>query len=264
MKNEQITAIRNKFDISYKEIAQYNNNHKNEIEQINGIFKLENGDNMEKTLALLYMLSLGEDDAAVKNYRNESGLTHEKCDQVKIIERYKYLLLSSLVFNDNFHTTAENYRGIVRIGLGIGLNKIRFSNEIEAENTELKNVALIFFIQASSSASTADHELKEVDHYHADNLFDLYSGDFLFYGNKQDRSLQVKFQFKDKDTGKPLDNAPCYFNVRLTINNTPFIFNLNKTMKGNPSVIYSSVKQPVDYSVGFKVEVLSISGDLNG
>jgi len=300
MKYNQIAVIRNKFEVSYKDIAQYNNNHKSEIEQIDKIFNLKDTSDKEKTLALLYILSLGEDDAAISEYRRESGFARDEYNASDLLERYKDLLIASLIFNEGFYAMAENYRGIVGAGLGIGVINKESSYEIEIAEQEIqltdgyeeempfhKNVPVkvknfidtsikavsetvnnvienvkkvfdfSFIISAPAFGASADHKLKKFDSYHVDDIFGIYSGDFLFYGDYQDELLQVRFQFINKNTGETLDKAPCYFDIELISNadNTSCNLRLDQSIKGVPSVICSS-EEYINYSKGIKVNVL--------
>jgi hypothetical protein len=74
---EHIETIREQLGVPLEAISRYNSEHRNEIEHIGGIFDLK-GKNKEKVLALLYMLSDGEEDNAIQRYREETGLNDEK------------------------------------------------------------------------------------------------------------------------------------------------------------------------------------------
>jgi len=129
MKVEHIEIIRRQFGVSLASISQYNSDHTDEIKNISDIFYLK-GDSKKKVLALLYMLSLSEEDdgeknnweedEAVKRYRKETGLNNDECDSKSLLEQYKVPLLTAMVYNRPFYAMAMNYRGFVNAGLAIG------------------------------------------------------------------------------------------------------------------------------------------------
>jgi len=139
MKNAQINAICSQFSVSLTAISKYNSEHKNEIDNITDIFYLK-GDSKKKILALLYILSSGKDDDAVKRYRKETGLNNDEYDSASLIEQYKVLLLTAMVYNRAFYSMAVNYRGFVNSGLAIG--EIEEGSINMAQKTNVNNVSL--------------------------------------------------------------------------------------------------------------------------
>jgi len=119
MKNEHINAICRQLGVSLATISRYNSEHEDEIKHMGDIFYLR-GDSKEKVLALLYMLSLGEDDDAVKRYRKETGLNSTEHDSANLLDQYKVPLLTAMVYNRAFYAMALNYQGFVNAGLAIG------------------------------------------------------------------------------------------------------------------------------------------------
>jgi len=131
LKTEHIEIIRSQLGVALAAISRYNSAHKDEIDSIGDIFYLK-GDSKTKVLALLYMLSLGEEDDAVKRYRKETGLNNAECDSASLLEQYKVPLLTALIYNRAFYAMALNYRGFVNAGLAIGeVEKKAFSSGLQ-------------------------------------------------------------------------------------------------------------------------------------
>ncbi len=118
MKDEHIFAIRKQLGISLAALYKYSIEYKNEIDHIDEIFYLK-GNNKEKVLALLYMFSSGEEDEVVQKYREQTRLTKIEYNSVKVLENYKLLLLTALVYNEAFYAMAVNCRGFISAGLPI-------------------------------------------------------------------------------------------------------------------------------------------------
>jgi len=141
MKTEHINEICRQLGVPLAAISKFNGEHTDEIKNMGDIFYL-NGDSKKKVLALLCMLSLGEEDGgeiadcekddAVKRYRKETGLNAAECDSAVLFKQYKVLLLAAMIYNRAFYGMAMNYRGFVNAGLAIGeIEKDVFSQGLQ-------------------------------------------------------------------------------------------------------------------------------------
>jgi tetratricopeptide (TPR) repeat protein len=119
MKTRHIETIREQFGVALTTIFHYNNDHRDAIEHIKDIFYLK-GNSKEKVLALLYMLSLGEEDDAIQKYRGQTGLNNTEYNSKSLLDQYKVLLLTALVYSPTFYAMAKNFRGFVSAGLAVG------------------------------------------------------------------------------------------------------------------------------------------------
>jgi len=118
MKHAHIDAIRRQLGVSLAAVHKFNSEHKDEIEHISDIFNLK-GNNKEKVLALLYMFSTDEEDDVIQKYRDQTGLDNAKYNKLSIIEQYKNLLLTALIYNQVFYVAAVNYREFISAGLAV-------------------------------------------------------------------------------------------------------------------------------------------------
>ena len=119
MKDKHIHTIRRQLGVSLATLCAYNREHKEEIKHIRDIFYLD-GENKKKVLALFYIFSSGEEDDVIKKYREQLGLNSADHDPAILIEQYKVLLLTALIFNRDFYTMGVNSRGFISAGLAIG------------------------------------------------------------------------------------------------------------------------------------------------
>ena len=119
MKNKHIDTIRRQLGISLASIQKYNREHGNEIEHIKDIFTLK-GDYREKYLALLYMFSGGEEDSIAEKYREQMGMNKADHEPSQLLERYKVLLITALIYNQDFYAMVINSRGFAGAGLSAG------------------------------------------------------------------------------------------------------------------------------------------------
>ena len=107
--NVRIDSIRRKFGVRLEAAARYHNGHRSEIENIGDIFRLE-GEAKEKVLALMYLITLGEEDPAVQSCRGRLGLKGAAYDPGgPLTDKYKVPLVTALIYNPAFYAMAENY-----------------------------------------------------------------------------------------------------------------------------------------------------------
>jgi hypothetical protein len=133
--------MRRRLGVSLAAIQNYNREHKNEIEHIGDIFDLK-GENREKVMALLYMFSCGEEDNVVRQYREQTGLNKAEHDPSDLLEQYKVLLLTALVYNRDFYAMAVNSRGFADAGLTVGETEEKI-DEIEAGRNDEYEVTTV-------------------------------------------------------------------------------------------------------------------------
>jgi hypothetical protein len=119
MKTKHINSICKKFNIPFTTLIKYSREHKEDIDTINMVFDLKGNDN-EKILALLYMLSLGEEDDSFKKFCEQTGFNGRETELSAILEKNKILLAAALIYNDTFYFKAVNYKGFVGAGLAVG------------------------------------------------------------------------------------------------------------------------------------------------
>jgi tetratricopeptide (TPR) repeat protein len=115
-KHIHIDSIRRNLGITLKDVSNYNNANRDEIENIETIFNLQGADK-EKVLALLYLLASGENNDVIQSYRNQTGLQEILYDS---ITKYNRMLVTALIYVPAFYTMAVNYYGAVSIGLPVG------------------------------------------------------------------------------------------------------------------------------------------------
>jgi len=138
MKNKHIDTIRRQLGISLASIQKYNREHRNEIEHIKDIFTLK-GDYKEKYLALLYMFSGGEEDSIVEKYRDQMGMNKAEHDPSRLLEQYKVLLITALIYNKDFYAMVINSRGFAGAGLSAGETERDSVNISPANNDRIIN-----------------------------------------------------------------------------------------------------------------------------
>jgi hypothetical protein len=118
VKDEHIDTMRRQLGVSLASVQKYSREHKNEIEHIKDIFTLQ-GDYKEKYLALLYLFSCDEEDNIVKRYREQAGLNKEEYAPANLLERHKVLLITALIYNDDFYAMVINDIGFASVGIDI-------------------------------------------------------------------------------------------------------------------------------------------------
>ena len=119
MKYDHIDNICEQFDVSIPKMYHYNRENKEEIKHIVDIFNLI-GNNKEKVLATLYLLTYGEEDDDIKKYREKTGLNETEYNSTSLIEQYKVMLLTAFIYNNSFYARAMDYKGFIRAGFIIG------------------------------------------------------------------------------------------------------------------------------------------------
>jgi len=156
VKNEHIDAVRRQLGISFAAVQKYNREHKDEIEHIKDIFTLK-GDYKEKYLALLYMFCSADEDF-VKRYREQNGLNKTEYEPSKLLEQYKVLLITALIYNQEFYSMVINDIGFASVGIdikGTGLSIVRPEKQnrdrkiIEFPKSETEDRRFSRFSQAS-------------------------------------------------------------------------------------------------------------------
>ena len=118
MRNKHINTICKQLGISLASIQKYNREHRDDIEHIKDIFTLK-GDYREKYLALLYMFSDDDDEDIIKRYREQKGMNNAEYDSAQLLERYKVLLITALVYDKDFYAMVINDIGFASMGINI-------------------------------------------------------------------------------------------------------------------------------------------------
>jgi len=220
MKTDHIETIRKQFGVSLSTISQFKNCHKEEIDNINDIFYQK--DSNEKKLAMLYLLSSDKKDETVSIFSEKTNLKHPETS----FEKYKVLLITAMIYNPSFYTMALNYKGFVNAGLSIGEAEKNIQKQTRHENKINKNTinkprfvyrpskknALIQYKSADGTGYTPEqfnvHNIEEIQ--------ENYSGKVTFLGNRKSQTLEIRFQFFDKETGKPVETLP-YKNIEIKL-----------------------------------------------
>jgi len=108
MKTKHIESIRKQLEVALSTISLYNSSHKEEINHIDDIFN-KNILKEEKKLAMSYMLLSDKKDDIVKKYCEKTGFK----DPEILLEQYKVLLLTAMIYNPFFYTMAINYSSFI-------------------------------------------------------------------------------------------------------------------------------------------------------
>jgi tetratricopeptide (TPR) repeat protein len=132
-RDTHIDAIRGEFNISLDAVFRYNRENRDEVQNIKNIFHL-NGGNREKVMVLLFLFSAGEDerDAVIRKYCRQTGLSgaeHNPGGSTTgligplidpLIDKYKLMLVTALIYNPDFYAMAWNFREALNAGLDAG------------------------------------------------------------------------------------------------------------------------------------------------
>jgi hypothetical protein len=255
-----LNSIMEENNVSIKSIYECMETNKDEIDVMDTLFDSDDDMSIRKRLVLLHLISQDRAKENMAYYINNV----ENSGEVSIasdIEKYKTLLITSLIFNLDFFIMACNWCGLIQAD--VERERLSELNNSEVKTPPVSTGIIIFVIPSRIYAAPADHELKFIDDYYVDDVFGLYCGNFEFYGNMEDQRFEARFQFKDKETGKPLDAAPCYIDIEVVSNadNSPCIIHLDRRMRSKPSTVRSD-EVYINYSKGFTVKVLP--GKLNG
>jgi len=114
-----IDAIRKRFGITLAEVSRYNSLNRDAVKNSGEIFRLRNQD-AEKVLALLYMVSLDEQEDPVRKFRAEAALNDPQYNSANpLIEKYGVMLAAAMIYNPRFYAMAMNYCGALNAGLPI-------------------------------------------------------------------------------------------------------------------------------------------------
>jgi tetratricopeptide (TPR) repeat protein len=114
-----IDVIRREFNISLDAVFRYNRENRDEIQNIKNIFSLKGG-NREKVMTLLFLFSSGEKDAVIQKYGGQTGLNGPQYNLTGLIDKYKLMLVTALIYNPDFYAMAWNFREALNAGLTAG------------------------------------------------------------------------------------------------------------------------------------------------
>jgi hypothetical protein len=249
-----LDSILKENEISLKSVYMCMEEQENDIDNMDKIFDSDDELSIRKRLVLLKLISRNRANENMKYYKKAKNINAEFFETD--METFKALIVAALMFNTVFFVSACNWCGLIQAEV----NKIKLPelNQSDVKNTSVSEWRIIVFsIRPAVLGATTDHELKYLDSYDAENIFGLYSGKFTFYENMHDQLLEARFQFKNKETGEPLDSIPCYMDIEVISNadNSSSIIHLDRPMKNKPSTIRSKAV-PVNCSKGFTVKVL--------
>jgi tetratricopeptide (TPR) repeat protein len=114
-----IDAIRRQFGVTLETAFKYNRENTETIQNIDTLFFLHRNDK-EKVLALLYLFSPGGEDELIQNYRGQTGLSGASYDPGNgLIDTYKVMLITALVYNPAFYTMVRNFQDAVNAGFSV-------------------------------------------------------------------------------------------------------------------------------------------------
>jgi len=247
MKTQHVENIRKKLGVALDVITQYNSKNKNEVAHICDIFNLKE-DNNEKVLALLYMLSADNNDDAVKKYREKEELNEIRHDSEILVDMYKIPLLTGLIYNPVFYPLAMNYRGYVNRGLSI--RKID-NEQLMARHISQENRNIIIFLYRPvkkystillKTADTQGYFPEPFNKHLVEDINGKFSGELVFLWNRKSQLLELRFQYFDIETKKPVKETPydkIIVKIKLLNDNSMHSFELNH--KINASTIRSDV-----------------------
>ncbi|MCL2721442.1 MAG: hypothetical protein FWD47_08905 [Treponema sp.] len=220
MKTQHIENIRKQFGVTLSTMSQFNRCHKDEINNINDIFYKKNEN--EKKLAMLYLLSSGKEDEAVKTFCEKTNLKDPKT----FFEQFKVLLITAMIYNPYFYTMAVNYRGLVNAGLTIGEAEKSIQKQTRLENKTIKNeiIKTRFFYRPSKKNAVIQYKSADGTGYNPEQfsihiieeINKKYSGEVTFLGNRKNLILELRIQFFDKKTGKPVEILP-FNNIKIKL-----------------------------------------------
>ena len=258
MKTKRIDAIRRQLGISLTAISKYNNEHRAVIEHIGDIFDLK-GENRKKVLTLLYMFSSGEEDDVIQKYREQTGLNNAEHNPANLLEQYKVMLLTALIYNRAFYAMTENYRGFISAGLPVG----KVEGEILETNIgdspvkiyEIKHgligVDYVYHKRAAASKEKGFNKFGELP-----LTYNGITGKLVFMGRDK-KEVYLEFVFD-----KFQNVIPFELQVRLTIKNKeypPFIIyadekHRRKNRDKGETVIFSDTQVGLYYSDDDKID----------
>jgi len=258
-KEKFINSIMKENNISRASVDRSKKDDKDEIDKMNQIFYSKDDLSKIKCAVLLSLISRNRAKENLNYYINSKNLNMVSFQSYK--EEYKSLIIASLELNNLFFISACNWCGLIQAD--VEREKLSELNNSEVKTPPVSTGIIIFVIPPRIYAAPAGHERKFIDDYYVDDVFGLYCGNFEFYGNMEDQCLEARFQFKDKETGKPLDAIPYYIDIEVISNadNNSCIIHLDRPMRSKPSTIRSD-EAYINYSKGFTVKVLP--GKLNG
>jgi tetratricopeptide (TPR) repeat protein len=150
-KQIHIDSIRRNLGITLEAVSRYNSANRNEIENIESIFNLQDT-NKEKVLALLYLLASGTNNEVIQKYRNQTDLQETLYDSdSESVTKYNLMLVTTLIYVPTFYTMAVNYYGAVSIGLPVKARDDKFVSIRKRRNRNL----ITFFPKTVKKVTTA-------------------------------------------------------------------------------------------------------------
>ena len=257
MKTKRIDAIRRQLGISLTAISKYNNEQRAVIERIGDIFDLK-GENREKVLTLLYMFSSEEEDDVIQKYREQTGLNNTEHNPANLLEQYKVMLLTALIYNRAFYAMTENYRGFISAGLPVG----KVEEEVLKTNTDNSPAKIYDIKPGLIGVDYVYHKIAAAPEKKGFNQFDELpltykgiTGKLVFMGRDK-KEVYLEFVFD-----KFQNIIPFELQVRFTIKNKeyPFIIyadekHRRKDRDKGETVIFSDTQVVVYYSDDDKIE----------
>jgi len=145
-----IDAIRRQFGVTLETAFRYNRENPETIQSISNMFFLQ-GNDKEKVLALLYLFSPGGEDAVIQNYRDQTGLNGASCKPENgLIDTYKVMLVTALIYNPAFYAMALNFRDSVNAGFLVKeVDKDALSGRVKVKVYIFKNFRPVFAAAAA-------------------------------------------------------------------------------------------------------------------
>jgi hypothetical protein len=257
-----LDTLLREFGVSLLQADDHYSKNQSELCKMNLILDSKREEDIWKCLTLLHILTHGNSYEMVRKYclrQERPDILNDKDNDLlvritKYTENYKLDFLAALFDDILFAQVKEWYRVI---------DAFRDEDENSEPVSSQMYKTIFFFIKKGKvilspeiTAGTADDELMPLYNRFSDDTNSEYCGDLSFWGYEQDQILEIRFQFKDKITGKPLEKIPFdlddkIINVEFVYDNSPRNIRLNNIMKTKSATIRSG-NVPIDWSKGFE------------
>jgi hypothetical protein len=266
-----LEILTREFEVSILDLYDYHEKSADEIANLWNILSSSDPEDIQKCLALLYILTHGKGrDKGVDIEDN-----YYKCPQLqpfrntctdinKYIEKYKMSLLTALLYDDDFYEMVKKwYKNIYAGEAWKNLKNIEY---VAAANSVIKNfldpnipaaVGFEFDVPGQAAASGVEYEPKAYAWIPVPPL----GGQVVFLGieNEGQFQLEVHFEFPT-DEGKipfflDLNIVPKYIEDGQSV---PETIRLRDKVPGKKMAIRSPRHTGINYTKGLKVKISKI------
>ena len=259
-KETYLVTLLQEFDISLLQADEYFSEKKNKalLSSLSHILNSNEEEDIWKCITLLHILTHGNSYGMIKKYceyKNKEDILNDTeqnllMQVIECTEEYKLCLLSALLYDDTFFNEVKGWYKSIDEEVIPSKPKVEENFDVRFRPRKFDRLAASPDVDSDGESITYKSPIEDIR--------GKYYGDLVLIEDEQERQLEARFQFKNKETKQIIDKVPCYLDIEVILNDnkgdneSKLIISLDRIMT-KQATICSAAIYDIDLSGGFTV-----------